>query len=92
MKLSITSPLRTATPDSAMNPTAAETENVMSRSHKAAIAAGERQRDRAEHEQRVAGGAQGAQQKEEYQCKAHRHHNREALPRCLEILELSAPC
>jgi len=37
MKLSITSPLRTATPDRAMNPTAAETEKVMSRSHKAAM-------------------------------------------------------
>ena len=36
MKLSITRPLSTATPDKAMKPTAAETENGMPRSHSAA--------------------------------------------------------
>jgi hypothetical protein len=35
MKLSITRPLRTAIPERAMNPTAAETENGMPRSHSA---------------------------------------------------------
>ena len=37
MKVSITSPLRTATPDSAMNPTPAEIEKGMPRSSSAAI-------------------------------------------------------
>jgi len=35
MKVSITRPLRTATPESAMNPTAAEMENVIPRSRSA---------------------------------------------------------
>ncbi len=42
MKVSITSPFRTATPESAMNPTAAEIENGMPRSQSASDAAGER--------------------------------------------------
>ncbi len=37
MKVSITSPLRTATPERAMNPTAAGTENGIPRSHSATI-------------------------------------------------------
>ena len=44
MKVTITSPFSTATPDRAMNPTAAEIENGMPRSHSASDAAGQRQR------------------------------------------------
>ena len=41
-----------------MNPTAAETENGMPRSHKRDNAAGQRQRHGAEHQQRIARGAE----------------------------------
>ena len=58
MKVSITRPLSTATPDSAMKPTAAETENGMPRSHSATMPPGQRERHGAEDEQRVARGAE----------------------------------
>ena len=91
MKLSITSPLSTATPDSAMNPTAAETENGMSRSHKAAMppvsasgtALNTRSASRAE--------PKALNKSRKISAKHTGHDNHEALPRRLEILELPAP-
>ena len=71
----MTSPFSTATPDSAMNPTAAETENGMPRSHSASDAAGQRERNRAEHEQRIARRAERAVEQQEDQDEAGRHHD-----------------
>jgi hypothetical protein len=53
MKMIITSPFSTATPDSAMNPTAAEIENGDVAQPQRDHASGETERDRREDEQRV---------------------------------------
>ena len=60
MKVIMTRPFSTATPESAMKPTPAEIESGMSRSSSADDAAGQRQRHAAEDEQRVRRRAEGS--------------------------------
>ena len=74
-----------------MNPTAAETENGMPRKPQRDRSARQRERHRAEHQQGIAAGAERAEQQQEYQRKASRHDDHQALARSGEVLELSAP-
>ena len=90
-ELSITSPLSTATPDSAIKPTAAEIENGMPRSHSARTPPVQRQRHRAEHQQRVARRAHRASSSRKIMHEADRHDDGEALAGGRQVFGLTAP-
>ena len=63
----------------------------MSRSHKRQNAPGQRQRHAGKHQQGVLDGVKGAEQQQEDQEKAQRHHEAQALPGGHQIFELAAP-
>ena len=73
MKDTITTPFSTATPDSAMKPTAAEIENGMPRRSSAATPPGQRQRNPGEHDRGIRHRAEQEEEEREDQQQRERH-------------------
>ena len=86
----ITTPLSTATPKSAMNPTAAEMLKGMSAQQEREHAADRGQRDAREHEQRLPHRVERREEQQEDQEERQRHDDQQARPGALEVLELAA--
>ncbi len=87
----ITRPLSTATPESAMKPTAAETDIGMPRSQSAATPPESASGTALKTSTRVARAAERRIEQQEDQDEARRHDDREPCARRGEILELPAP-
>ena len=89
--VSITRPFSTATPDSAMKPTAAEIENGMPRSHSAAMPPVSASGTALKTSSASRGEPKRAEQQQEDQQEAAGHHEHQPLAGDREVLELAAP-
>ena len=87
----MTTPLSTATPATAMKPTAAGIENGSPRSAQRQHAADQRERHVDEHGDRVAQVAEHQEQHREDDRQRQRRHEAEPLAGAREVLELPAP-
>jgi hypothetical protein len=91
MKEISTSPFSTATPDSAMKPTAADIDSGMPSQRQRGDAARQRERYAAEDQQAILQIAEHREQQHHHQRQRRRHHDLQAPRRRLQLLELSAP-